>query len=169
MKIQVIASKPAHQLFPIISWGIRLIEWSKQSHVTIYFPDKDLVRHAHFNNIEEVHINKFLEKNKIVNMKNIELTEEQYKKIDEWTKSKIGKQEGYFCTLFGNLIPQIIRNVFHKMISNPLTKGLTCSEYVRTALRQADPVWVFVLTNEIPNGTFTTTDAIDLAEEFNNK
>lgn len=23
-------------------------------------------------------------------------------KVDQWTKSKIGKQKGYFCTLFGN-------------------------------------------------------------------
>ena len=90
-------------------------------------------------------------------------------KVDQWTKSKIGKQKGYFCTLFGNLIPQIVRNIFGKMLSNPLAKGLTCSEFVRATLRQADPVWVFVLTNEIPNGTFTTTDAIHLAEEFNNK
>lgn len=165
-KISIIATRPSTILFPIISWGIRLLEWSKHSHVAIYFPDKEIVRHAHFNDIKEEKIEDFLKANKIVNMKTIELTVTEYEKIDSYTTSKIGKQKGYFSTLFGAAIPLIVRNITGKYLRNPFYKGTTCSEFVRNSLRQTNPVLVFILTNIVPNGTFTTEDAIALAKEF---
>lgn len=169
MKIQIIATKPVEFFHLIISWIIRLTEKSKQSNLVIYFPDKEIVRYVNYNKIEEISIDDFLEKNKIVNIKNIELTDNQYLKIDEYTKSKIGKQKGFFSTIFGNIFPQIVKRYTGLIIANPFYEGLSPAEFIRSALRQAEEVWVFVLTNEIPKGTFTINDAIHLAEEFNNK
>jgi hypothetical protein len=167
--VQVLATRPWHQWFPIVSWLIRLIQWSKHSHVVWYFPEMKIVRHAHFNDIREEDIDKFMEKNRLVGMQTIHLTEDQYKKLDDFTKSKLGKQHGYFTTLFGELIPDLVHSLFKARISNPFYKGMTCSEFVREGSRQIDEVLVFVLTHQIPQGTFNTKDAMLLASNISDK
>lgn len=168
MKVQVIASRPKGQWFPIVSWLIRLAEWSKQSHVIFYFPELNIARHAHFNDIKEESIESFLKTNKIVTIRNLDITNEQFLALDSWTSSKVGKQHGYFSTLLGCLIPQIAYNLFKIRLSNPFYKGLTCSEFIREGLRKVNEVAVFVLTNDILPGTFTTDDSIQLASDLLN-
>jgi len=168
-KVQLLATRPYGQWFPIVSWIIRFIQWSKESHVVLYFPETKKVRHARFNDIIEQHIDEFMEKNRLVNMKTFNLSNEQYEAVDEYTKSKLGKQCGYWSTLIGSLIPEIIRTLFKIKLSNPLYKGITCSEFFRESARKIDGQLVMVLTNSIPKGTFNTQDAIELASSISDK
>lgn len=168
-KVQILATRPYGHWFPIISWMIRLIQWSKESHVVWYFPETNMVRHAHFNEFKEQNIDEFMEKNRLVNMKTISMSDEKYKKLDDYTASKLGKQSGYFATLFGSLVPDLMRSLFKMKLSNPFYKGMTCSEFVREGSRQIDEVAVFVLTHEIHQGNFRTTDAMSLASELSAK
>lgn len=164
--IQIIATRPYGHPFPIVSWFIRLIQWSAHSHVVLYFPEERKLRHAHFNEFKEEHPDDFFEKNRLVDMKTIYLTEEQYEKLDNYSLSKIGKQSGYFSTLFGSLIPELAKKTFGLSLKNPFYKGMTCSEYLRESLRKANEVLVFVLTCAIPKGTFNTKEAMALAADF---
>ena len=168
-RVQILATRPYGHYFPIISWLIRLIQWSKESHVVWYFPETNMVRHAHFNEFKEINIDKFMEMNRLVKMKTISLTDDQYQRLDEYTASKLGKQSGYFATLFGSLIPDIMRSLFKIKLKNPFYKGMTCSEFVREGSRKIDEVMVFVLTHEICQGTFNTQDAMSLASELSEK
>jgi hypothetical protein len=168
-KIQILATRPYGHCFPIVSWSIRLMEWSKQSHVVIFFPETEMIRHAHFNTFKEEKIGDFMLKNRLVNMKTLSISDEQYKKVDEYTASKLGPQDGYFSTLAGSLIPQITRTLFGLKLKNPLYKGMTCSEFVRESMRKIDEVLVFVLTNSIHKGNFSTDDAIELASDLSDK
>lgn len=165
-RIQILATRPYGHCFPVISWLIRLLSWSPHSHVVIYFPEERKIRHAHFNEFKEEEPDAFFEKNRLVDMKTVYLSEDQYAKLDSYSASKIGKQEGYFCTLFGSLIPQVLKSAFGLKLGNPFCKGMTCSEYVRESLRQANEVLVFVLTSTIPKGTFNTKEAMELANNF---
>lgn len=164
-EVQILATKPRKALFPVVSWGIRLLENAPHSHVAIYFVNHGLVRHAHFNNMEGVSYCDFTNKNTIVETVSLNLSREAYIKLGNYTESKLGRQSGYFSTLFGSIIPMITRRLTGKRISNPFFKGITCSEFVRESLRQINEVLVFVLTNDTPKGTFTTRDAMALAKD----
>lgn len=163
---QVIATRPYGHWFPIVSWMIRLFQWSSHSHVVLYFPDQKIMRHAYFNEIKEQDPDSFFEDNRLVDIRTITISDEQYQKIDEYSKSKVGKQTGYWSTLVGSIPASIIRTLFKTKLKNPWYKGLTCSEFVRNSLRQVDEVLVFVLTNDLPEGTFNTEDALKLASEI---
>jgi hypothetical protein len=165
-KVTVLGTKPKNTFFPIISWGIRLLEHSKQSHVTFFFEEEGIVRHAYFNDIQEQKIEDFLKTNTVVREHTLYIKEDAYERLSNYTKSKLGEQSGYFCTLFGCAFPLIVRQITGRHLRNVLFKGQTCSEFVRAGFRQINEIYVFVLTNNIPSGTFTTTDALDLAEEF---
>jgi hypothetical protein len=164
-EVQILATKPKNQLFPVVSWGIRLLENAPHSHVSIYFVNHGLVRHAHFNNIEGESFSDFSKEHSIVKTVSLNLSKEAYIKLGNFTQAKIGKQTGYFSTLFGSIIPMITRRLTGKRISNPFVKGITCAEFVRESLRQINEVLVFVLTNDTPKGTFTTIDAMALAKD----
>lgn len=168
-RIQLLATRPYGHYFPIVSWLVRLFEWSKQSHVVLYFPETQIVRHAHFNNFKEQNVDEFMKNNRLINMKTINLSDEQFARLDEYSMSKLGKQTGYFSTLFGSLIPNAVRNLFGKKLHNPFYKGMTCSEYVRESLRKVDEIMVFVLTNDIAKGNFSTDDAMELASKLASK
>jgi hypothetical protein len=164
-KIQLLATRPYGHWFPIVSWLIRLTQWSSESHVVLYFPETQKVRHARFNDITEEDIDCFMLKNRMTNMKTILLNDAQFEALDQYSKSKLGKQTGYWSTFIGSFIPQIIRKIGITVI-NPFYKGLTCSEYFRESIRKADPQLVMVLTNNIPKGIFSTQDALELAPKI---
>lgn len=164
--IEILATRPSGHPFPIISWVIRVLEWSSQSHVTIFFPAKGVVRHAHFNSFKEEHISQFLKSNRVIKSKELELTSDEYAGVEAYTRSKLGRQSGYFLSLFGNLIPQLCRVLFNIKLRNPLYKGMTCSEFVRNSLKKVDESVVLRLTDDIPEGTFTTNDALELTAKL---
>jgi hypothetical protein len=165
-EVQILATKPKKALFPVVSWGIRLLEGSKHSHVSLYFVNHGLVRHAHFNDIEGQSFQDFSKEHQIVDYISLDLSKEQYIKLGKFTEEKIGKQSGYFSTLFGSIIPMVVRRLTGKKIRNLFVKGITCAELVRESLRQVNEVLVFVLTNDTPKGTFTTIDAMSLAKDL---
>lgn len=165
-RLQIIGTRPYSHPFPIVSWLIRLCQWSKESHVSIYFPEKEIVRHAHFNNIKEESIDNFSDRNRITDIQSITLTEEEYNHLDSFTANSIGKQKGYWLTLLGSFIPQLARRIFNARWGNPFYKGITCSEFVRSSFKLVDEKLIVVLTNNIPKGTFTTSDALKLTKEM---
>ena len=167
--IAVLGTKPHGHWFPIVSWLIRLLEWTKQSHVLLYFPETHMVRHAHFNNIKEQHIDEFMKDNRMMDMKVISFPDEAYDKVDLYSKYRLGKQKGYFKTLFGSIIPQLCKHIFKTRFKNPWYEGTTCSEFVRESLAQGDEVEVSILTKHIPKGTFTTWEALCLASHLSDK
>jgi hypothetical protein len=165
-RIQILVTRPYKQWFSIVSWLICLAQWSNHSHAVLYLPETHRLRHVYFNDILEEDISSFMLKNRLVNMRTISLTDEQYQAVDEYSKSKLGKQTGYFSTFFGSLIPQIFRNIFKIYLKNPLYKGITSGDFIRESLRKIDNYTVCVLTSNIPEGIFNSKDALDLSDQL---
>lgn len=161
-RVQVLSTRPWGHPFPLISWLIRLVEWSPQSHIVWYFPEQKVVRHAHFNEIKEQDIDSFMRKNRLVNMKTIYLNDDEFIALNEVTERKIGKQSGYFSTLFGAFIPQLARTIFGVKLRNHFADGFTCSEFVRMGLKRISP-FTMEKYESISFGNFTTDDALEAA------
>jgi hypothetical protein len=168
-RIQLLGTKPYGFGLFIISWIIRVLEWSKQSNVVLYFPDEQNVRYVYLNKIKEENIDSFMERNRLIRIQTIEITEDQYQNIQKYSKAKLGSQSGYFLSLFGSVIPLFIKNIFKLKTKNFLYKGMTPGEFARECARQIDEVFVFVLTNDIHKGTFSTDDALELYSKLSNK
>ncbi len=165
-KIQVLTTRPWNSYFPFLSWLIRLFQLSKESNIVWYFPEKKIIRDVYFNKIREIDIDKFMENNRLVNVKTLKLSEEQYKRIDKYTASKLGAQSGYFKTLIGFFISQFFKLLSRVKIKNPFFKGMTSPEFIREGARKIDELFVFISTCESAPGNLTTTKAMDLISEL---
>lgn len=165
-KVQVLATRPWNVWFPIVSWLIRLSQLSKESEVAWYFPDRQIIRIASLDGIKEMNIDHFMEKNRLVNMKTISLTEKQYTELEEYTKSKLSENSKNLFSTLGFIFVQFFKKILGIKIKNPFNKQLTSAEYIREGARKVDELTVFILTHNVPKGNFNTEDAIDLASEL---
>ena len=163
MKVaKVYGTRPAKHPFPVISWLIRLLEWSKMSHVGLYFGEDGDVFGAHFNDLEFVMHDDYMEKHKVIYEVTIPFTNSEYDALRKICKGYEGKQKGYWITLFGAVIPQLIRIFFGKLIKHPCPKGYTCSWMLLKVF--TDLGYKYEGKVDAPN--FTTTDAIEFSVEM---
>jgi hypothetical protein len=132
-KITFKGSRPKGHPFPIVSWGIRLIEWSSISHNFVEFESEDLMFHAHFNDVKFEKASKYAETIHVEYSFDVWVTYKEYDQIMEYCKSIEGKKKGYFLQLFGVLLVAPLRWLGIK-VSNPF-KGIytskICSEICR--------------------------------------
>lgn len=163
MKVaKVYGTRPANHPFPVISWLIRLMEWSKISHVGIYFTEEDEVFGAHFNDLEFVKRDKYTEVNRVVYEITIPFTNSEYDALRKNCETLEGKQKGYWLTLFGALVPQLFRTLFNKLIKHPCPKGYTCSWMVLKLFTDLG----YKYEGKVDPPNFTTTDAIEFSVEM---
>lgn len=171
--VTLLASRPKNHPFPLISWLIRLIEWSRFSHVGLYFEEDDRVYDAHFDNIQYRSLEEYENIHKIVHKASINVKENEYGKMKGFFNSKVGKQKHYFCTLLGVLIPQLIRiisfnNIFLSNTSQWFCKlGWSCSEIVKDTidfgLEKND---LDFINRKIKNHNYTTEDIVEVFEKI---
>lgn len=154
--IRVFGTKPKSHPFPVISWLIRLFEWSSISHVGIYFPEEEAVFNAHFNSIKMEDFEEYKSKHQIVYEVALPLTNKEYQELKEAAEAKLGKQRGYYQTLIG-IIPSQIARLFGFYINHPFPKGYTCSWIVHEVLTGID----FKFDERIDPPNFTTRDTIE--------
>jgi hypothetical protein len=135
-KIRILGTKPYGQWFPIVSWLIRFAEWSKQSHVVIHDMQENTVTHARFNDILEENFEDYMKRNVITESYELELSDFEYISLKAFSKTFIGPQEGYWQSLIGVIIPQIVRSITGDKIQldNFWPKGFTCSWFVFVAM-----------------------------------
>ena len=163
-KLTVHGTRPDGHPFPVISYGIRLIEWSDISHVVLDLGEK--VYHAHFNNVRFEDKEEYFKTNKIVHTYELEITEEQYEQMTDWCIGYAGQKKGYFKKLFGVLIPHLMRAFFGAYQKNFLVQGMEenaiCSELLRfIAIR----FWSYKVPCVPHPECFTTSDMMRLLED----
>lgn len=160
-KIRVLGTRPKRHPFPIVSWAIRLVEWSDISHVSVQV-DNDRVYHAHFNEVGFESFKEFSEKNEIRYSFEVEIPTEQYDQMLDFCDGYKGKKKGYFLKLFGVLIPHFLR-AFNIYAKNTFVQGMEensiCSELVRYL---AVHYWNFDVDMKIHPENFTTMDVINM-------
>jgi hypothetical protein len=167
-RVQILTTRPYGSFFPIVSWLIRIIQFSKESHILWYFPEKKLVRDIHLGEYREIDIDLFMEANKLINVKTLVISEDQYASLDEYTKSKEGKKESWLFPFISFLFLQIFRKLGIKF-ANPFFKELTSADFIREGSRQIDALLVFIFTKDIPKGVFNTKDAMDLVDQLSER
>lgn len=127
-------SRPKGHLFPIISWLIRLFEWSKISHsyIDLNSGETPQIFHAHFNDIKFQSKEGYEPSVHILYTFPVEVTEEQYQKVEEYCKNLEGIKKGYFLQISGIALIAPFR-WFGKHLSNPYKKhtSMMCSEVCR--------------------------------------
>jgi len=163
--LRVLGTKPKNHPFPILSWLIRLIEWSKISHVAIELIDEKTVIHSHFNSIEYIDIDDFEKENTIVYSYSFDIPTESYEAMLYYFHSIVGLKKGYFKILFGAIIPHLLRCFFNIYIRNLFASekdtAQLCSQFVRkVALRY----WNFKVPSRPFPENFSTQDVIALME-----
>ncbi|MDD3412384.1 MAG: hypothetical protein PHY47_00100 [Lachnospiraceae bacterium] len=131
-KIRILGTKPYGHWFPVVSWLIRLIEWSKQSHVVIHDLEDNTVIHARFNDIIKEDFDDFIKKNSITESHTIILSDPEYYSFSAFSNALSGKQKGYWQSLIGLIIPQTLRTITRDRIKldNFWPKGFTCSWFL---------------------------------------
>ena len=167
-RVQVLTTRPFNKKFPLVSLLVRLVQFSKESHIVWYFPDKKVIRDLYLGEFREIDIDTFMENNRIVNMKTLAISDNQYNKLEEYTKSKIGLKFDYFFTLITFLFLQIFRKIGIKF-DNPFSNKQTNADFIKEGTRQIDELMVFILAKDIPQGMFNTKDAMDLIHQFSEK
>jgi hypothetical protein len=167
--LRLLGTKPRSHPFPVVSWLIRLLEWSKISHVGVLFPEENAVFNANFNNIQFENIDTYTKRNKVIYNVEWEVTEEQLEILKQFRDERIGVQKGYFNTLFGAAIPHILRSLSFGLICLPnfCEKGRTCSSlFYEFAKAHGKVEALLVESSRISRGVFTTTDAVKLARDL---
>lgn len=167
--LKVHGTKPDGHPFPLVSWLIRLIEWSDISHVIVELEDGRMY-HSHFNEVRFEKLEDFKKGAALVHTYEFQIPEELYKAMVDWCEQYKGTKKGYFTKLFGALVPQVIRGVTGIYIKNFFAKGMdnnaTCSELVRfLALR----FWNFTVPNRPYQENFSTSDVMKLMRSNNAK
>lgn len=160
--VKVYGTRPKNHPFPLISWLIRLFEWSKMSHVAIYFSEHEDVFGTHFNKIEFVLNEEYTQKHRVVYEVSIPFTNSEYDKLREMCESYPDKQKGYWVTLFGTFIPLMMRSLFNKIIKHPCPRGYTCSWFLLKLF--TDLGYEYKGPIDPPN--FTTRDAIEYSVDL---
>jgi len=135
MKIKIGFSKPKGKFFPIFSWLIRLVEWTRYSHVYLQwdseFAESKITYHAAGHSVHFLGIKKFNQTVEEMCTFEVEITKEQYKNLLHYCFENSGTDYG---------IKQIIgigwvkvMKFFGKNVKNPFSDGeksQVCSELV---------------------------------------
>jgi len=168
-KLKVHGTRPKNHKFPLVSWGIRLVEWSDISHVIMELED-GRIYHAHFNEVRFEKLEDFKKKASLVHTYEFEIPEELYDAMVDWCEGYKGIKKGYFSKLFGALVPHLARGLFGVYMKNLFVKGMEenaiCSELLRfLALR----FWNFTVPNMPHQENFSTSDMMKLMRSNNAK
>lgn len=140
-KIKIVFTRPdkSYQPFPIFSWLIRLVEWTKYSHVAIIFKsnslDRELVYQASGLKVHFIGGKMFRNQVEILHSYDINISDKQYKKTLQSSVDKIQKPYG-IKQMFGYLWVILARK-FGKSVNNPFKDGdysYVCSELVAEAI-----------------------------------
>lgn len=168
--LRLLSSRPKAHPFPIVSWLIRLFEWSSVSHVGVYFCSTEKVWNAHFDGILEEEREDYKKKHEIEDNIAFIVTEEEEQKILKFLESIKGAQKGYWSTLIGAAIPQLLRTLSFGLIKipnlSPFHKGYTCSWLVREIVEKMNMVRQCQINYSIKPECYTTKDAIKLAKKL---
>lgn len=167
-KIKLLGSKPRKHPFPIVSWGIRLVELSDISHVGILFPEERRVFHAHFECIKFEDLNDYYDVHNVKYNIDIEVSDEQYRNLLEFKNKVVGAQEGYWSTLLGALIPHVVRTLSFNLIhlKNFRPKGYTCSWLFREVVNMLGMPDSLMINQKIDAANFSTKDSVKLAKRI---
>lgn len=165
-KIKVHGTRPKGHPFPVISYGIRLLEWSDISHVATELED-GRIYHAHFNEVRFECAEDWKKTVEILYTYEVAIPEEMYLGMLDWCEGFAGEKSGYFCKLFGCLIPQFLR-IFgiyvHNTFVKDMNKAALCSELVRFMARR---FWSFDVPDRPYPECFTTQDVLRMMENNN--
>lgn len=167
-RVQILTTRPYGLFFPVISWLTRLVQFSKESHIVWYFPEKKVVKDIYLGEYREIDIDFFMETNKLINVKTLVISEDQYDKLNEYLQSKEGEKHPWLFSFISFLFLQIFRKVGIKFV-NPISKQLTSADFIREGSRQIDGLLVFIFTKDIPRGMFNTKDAMSLVDELSKR
>jgi hypothetical protein len=160
--LKVHGTKPANHPFPLVSWLIRLAEWSDISHVIMELED-GRIYHARFNEVRFERLEDFKKNAKLVHTYEFQIPEELYEAMVDWCEEYKGIKKGYFSKLFGALVPHLTRRLLGVYIKNLFVKGMEknaiCSELLRfLALR----FWNFTVPSRPYQENFSTGDIMKL-------
>lgn len=140
MKIKIGFSQPKNKFFPIFSWLIRLIEWTKYSHVYLQwdseFAESTITYHAAGHSVHFLGLELFKKSVKPVYIFEIDITREQYKDLLHYCFEKSGTDYGV-KQIFGITIVKLMC-LFGKKIKNPFSDGdksQVCSELIGHVLK----------------------------------
>ena len=170
MRIILLGSRPKNHPFPLVSWLIRLVEWSNISHVGLYFPEYGSVFHAHFTSYEWKRIEDYRCEHNILETCPIDIPDEVGKNvigyISNLTETTSYKNDDYFKLLFGSLIPLVTRKLTNDKVTlsnlfNKKTNSMVCSVLAMNILDIIGSPYDSGINRRIPMNTRTTTDAVN--------
>ena len=135
--IRIKGTRPRTHPFPIISWLIRLITWSRISHVVIDF-NSNIIFHANFNKLEFLDSNNFFESVYTIYDFVIPLSDKQYYAILSKCQKLSGIQKGYFAHLIGVALslPFRLLNIHFRNYIAEHYNSYTCSMLVTELLKE---------------------------------
>ena len=130
-------SVPKGHPFPIVSWLIRLLEWSDISHVFFEFPEEQKVFHAYFNDIKWQDKEEYYKSIEERYSFPVQVNEPVYRAILSHLNAIKGMKKGYFLQLIGVFIAILFRRLFGLHIKNPLHffSSKTCTQVVAETMR----------------------------------
>jgi len=162
--LKVYGTIPKDHPFPVISWLIRLFEWSDVSHTAVDTGD-ERIYHAHFNSVLFEDKEEWLKKNEVVHTYEFKICTECYDAMMEFCEGYKGAKSGYFIKLFGQAIPLFMRRVFGVYIKNTFAQGMKgstmCTELVRYLAKR---YWNFKVSAKPYSENFTTNDVKRMME-----
>ena len=141
MNIKIGFSQPKGRIFPIFSWLIRLVEWTKYSHVYLQwdseFAQSKITYHAAGHSVHFLGTKKFNETVTPIHEFEIEISRDQYKELLHYCFENSGTDYG-IKQIFGIAIVKAA-GLLGKEISNPFSDGgksQVCSELVGYVLSE---------------------------------
>lgn len=136
-QVKIAFSRPANMKFPLLSWGIRLAEWTKYSHVFIEIPKdaevsaSNYVLHAVVGKGVEFRLaHKYYQTVEVVHSFNVSITDAQVSALMEWGHKYSGTK--YSAWQLVGMVGVRFLNLFGIKVKNPANNGL--SEFVCTEL-----------------------------------
>lgn len=130
MKIKIGFSKPKNHPFPLLSWIIRLVQWTPFSHVYLSWVTNhgiEVVCEAGWSGVRLINKKYFDEDNETIKSFTFLITNGMYEKLMKFTTSILGTDYGYL---------QLVGIGLHRLFrlrKNPFSDGKTsqvCSELV---------------------------------------
>ena len=170
MRIILLGSRPKNHPMPVVSWLIRLVEWSKISHVGLYFPEYGSVFHAHFTEYKWEEISDYKKQHEIIEACPIDIPDENaqlaWKYISNLIETTESKNSDYYKLLIGSLIPLVVRKITNNKIVLPnfyckKTDSMVCSVLAINVLNTIGTPFDSGINRDVPINTMSTTDAVD--------
>lgn len=168
-KIRILGTRPFKHPFPLFSWLIRLIEWSRQSHVVVHDVQENKISHARFNNVIWQDYDEFMKDNIITEAHEFEIEYEQWVALRAFISFTKGKQSGYFVTLAGLIIPVLLRTISKDkiLIDGWPYKGQSCSWYTYESMTYiGGPIAEVFKDQKVKPHSLTTGDILLSAKKF---